>query len=82
MRIGRSAGGRRIMGLATPVPPERRAELGLGPTATFSGPAWIPEPYAVEAIRGGQFQIGNNRGGINGWVTARAIYGRCTRVEP
>lgn len=37
--------------------------------------------HLVEAIRGNQFQIGNNRGGVNGWVTARAIFGRCVRVE-
>lgn len=38
--------------------------------------------HLVRAIRGGQFQIGNNRGGVNGWVTARSIYGRCVRIEP
>lgn len=29
-----------------------------------------------------KFLIGNNRGGINGWVGANAIYGRCVKVEP
>lgn len=38
--------------------------------------------HLIKAIRGPQFQIGNNRGGINGWITARAIYGRCTRIDP
>jgi hypothetical protein len=28
-----------------------------------------------------QFLIGNNRGGINGWVKAEAIYGRATHIE-
>lgn len=37
--------------------------------------------HLVKAIRGEQFQIGNNRGGINGWVGASAIFGRCVRVE-
>lgn len=37
--------------------------------------------HIVKAIRGRQFQIGNNRGGINGWVPAEAIYGRLIRVE-
>ena len=37
--------------------------------------------HLVKAVRGQQFQIGNNRGGINGWVTAKSIFGRCTRVE-
>ena len=34
----------------------------------------------LKAIRGTRFQIGNSRGHINGWVTAGAIFGRCTRV--
>jgi hypothetical protein len=34
------------------------------------------------AIQGQRFQIGNNRGGINGWITARSIFGRCIRIEP
>ena len=37
--------------------------------------------HLVKAIQGGRFQIGNNRGRINGWVAAGAIYGRCIRVE-
>ena len=37
--------------------------------------------HLVKAIQGGRFQIGNNRGLINGWVSAGAIFGRCTKVE-
>jgi hypothetical protein len=37
--------------------------------------------HLVKAIQGPRFQIGNNRGRINGWITAGAIYGRCVRVE-
>jgi len=37
--------------------------------------------HLVKAMQGERFQIGNNRGHINGWVTARAIYGRCIAVE-
>ena len=37
--------------------------------------------HLIKAIRGKQFQIGNNRGFINGWVTANTIYGLCTKVE-
>ncbi len=32
--------------------------------------------HLVKAIRDGQFQIGNNRGGINGWVTVKSLFGR------
>jgi hypothetical protein len=37
--------------------------------------------HLVKAIQGPRFQIGNNRGHVNGWVTAGNIFGRCTRVE-
>lgn len=38
--------------------------------------------HLIKAIQGERFQIGNNRGHINGWVTARQIFGRCVSVEP
>ena len=39
--------------------------------------------HLIKAARNGkQFQIGNNRGGINGWVTRESIFGICTKVEP
>lgn len=37
--------------------------------------------HLIKAIQGSRFQIGNNRGHINGWVSANAIYGKCTKVE-
>ncbi|WP_165228202.1 S24/S26 family peptidase [Aquisphaera insulae] len=37
--------------------------------------------HLIKAIQGHRFQIGNNRGRINGWVSAGAIYGRCVRIE-
>ena len=37
--------------------------------------------HLIKAIQGDRFQIGNNRGKINGWVSRNCIYGRCTRVE-
>ena len=37
--------------------------------------------HLVKAIQGPRFQIGNNRGGINGWISANAIFGRLTTVE-
>jgi hypothetical protein len=37
--------------------------------------------HLVKAIQGGRYQIGNNRGRINGWVSGNAIFGRCVRVE-
>jgi hypothetical protein len=38
--------------------------------------------HLIKAISGPRFQIGNNRGGINGWITARSIFGRLRKVEP
>lgn len=37
--------------------------------------------HLVKAVQGPRFQIGNNRGGINGWISAGAIFGRCVKVE-
>jgi hypothetical protein len=37
--------------------------------------------HIVKAIQGGRYQIGNNRGLINGWVGPNGIYGKCIRVE-
>lgn len=37
--------------------------------------------HLIKAIQGERFQIGNNRGRINGWITVKSIYGRCVRVE-
>jgi hypothetical protein len=38
--------------------------------------------HLVKAINNGRFLIGNNRGGVNGWVGANCIYGIATEIEP
>lgn len=38
--------------------------------------------HLIKATKGARFQIGNNRGGINGWIGRSAIFGKCVRVEP
>jgi len=38
--------------------------------------------HLIKAIQGRRFQIGNNRGGINGWIGPNAVFGRLTKVEP
>ncbi|MCA9718458.1 MAG: hypothetical protein KC468_27555 [Myxococcales bacterium] len=38
--------------------------------------------HLVKAIRGERYQIGNNRGGVNGWTGRGNIFGVVTRVEP
>lgn len=37
--------------------------------------------HLIKAMQGARFQIGNNRGLINGWIGANAIYGKCVRIE-
>ena len=37
--------------------------------------------HLVKAVQDGRFQIGNNKGHINGWIGPNGIYGRCTKVE-
>jgi hypothetical protein len=37
--------------------------------------------HVIKAIGHGRFQIGNNRGGINGWVGPNGIFGKCIRIQ-
>jgi hypothetical protein len=37
--------------------------------------------HLIKAVNGKRFQIGNNRGHINGWVGPNCIYGKATKVE-
>jgi cell wall-associated NlpC family hydrolase len=37
--------------------------------------------HIVNAIGNGRFQIGNNRGGINGWIGPNGVFGKCIRIE-
>jgi hypothetical protein len=37
--------------------------------------------HLIKAINQSRFLIGNNRGGINGWVGKNAIFGVATQIE-
>jgi hypothetical protein len=37
--------------------------------------------HIIKAIGHGRFQIGNNRGGINGWVGPNSVFGKCIRIQ-
>ncbi len=37
--------------------------------------------HLIKAKDGQRLQIGNNRGGINGWVGPNAVFGIATRIE-
>ena len=36
--------------------------------------------HLIKAIQGKRFQIGNNRGRINGWIGQNGIYGKCVGI--
>jgi phage repressor protein C with HTH and peptisase S24 domain len=37
--------------------------------------------HLVKAVSGNRFQIGNNRGRINGWTSRRSIFGIVTNIS-
>lgn len=37
--------------------------------------------HLIKAIQGDRFQIGNNRGFVNGWVGRSGIFGKCVQIE-
>ena len=37
--------------------------------------------HIIKAVKDKRYLIGNNRGGINGWVNKSAIYGLATEIE-
>ena len=77
---GHSMSGKIESGQLCTVEPVNPAELRVGDIVLckVNGREYL---HLIKAIQGPRFQIGNNRGRINGWVTANAIYGRCVRVE-
>jgi hypothetical protein len=38
--------------------------------------------HLVKARKGERFLIGNNVGGLNGWIGANQLFGKLVRVEP
>ena len=37
--------------------------------------------HLIKAIQRKRFQIGNNRGRINGWIGINSIFGKCIKIE-
>ena len=77
---GNSMAGKIESGQLCTVAPVGSAELKIGDVVLCKvrGAEYL---HFVKAIQGDRFQIGNNRGRINGWVTKSAIFGRCIKVE-
>lgn len=67
--------------LCTVAPVENADDLSVGDIVLckVKGNQYI---HLIKAIQGKRFQIGNNRGRINGWIGFGSIYGKCIRVEP
>ena len=66
--------------LCTVVPLEDPSKLAVGDIVLckVNGSQYL---HLIKAIQGPRFQIGNNRGRINGWITVNSIYGRCIKIE-
>lgn len=64
--------------LCTVVPVNRQLKAGDVVLCHVKGRDFL---HLIRAIQGPRFQIGNNRGGINGWVGMTSIFGLLTRVE-
>lgn len=69
-----------------PLTDEAKRELGAGDIVLCKvrGDEYL---HLIKGVRrSGQdpveFQIGNNRGGINGWTPSSKIFGKCIKVEP
>ncbi|MBU0660897.1 S24 family peptidase [Patescibacteria group bacterium] len=37
--------------------------------------------HLIKAIKGERYLIGNNRGGLNGWIGCNSIFGKCIKIE-
>lgn len=77
---GNSMSGRIESGQLCTVAPVDAASLRAGDVVLcrVHGSEYL---HLVKAVQGDRFQIGNNRGRINGWVGADSIFGRLLRVE-
>lgn len=77
---GNSMAGKIASGQLCTVEPLGDRELAVGDIVLcrVSGAQYL---HLVKAIQGERFQIGNNRGGINGWITRRQICGVLIAVE-
>jgi hypothetical protein len=67
--------------LCTVIPIEDHATLAIGDIVLckVGGSEYL---HLIKAIQGSRFQIGNNRGRINGWIGAHGIFGKCVKIEP
>ncbi|MBB6052380.1 hypothetical protein [Armatimonas rosea] len=76
---GHSMKGRVNDGQLVTVAPVALSELSVGDVVQVrcNGKDYL---HLIKAIDGERFQIGNNRGGINGWVGKHTIYGKAIKI--
>jgi hypothetical protein len=76
---GNSMSGKIESGQLCTVEPARIEELEVGDIVLckVNGFQYL---HLIKAVQGTRFQIGNNRGRINGWVGSNSIYGKCTSI--
>jgi hypothetical protein len=77
---GHSMSGKIESGNLCTVAPAKKEELKVGDIVLckVGGAQYL---HLIKAKQGERFQIGNNRGGINGWIGLNGIYGRCMNIE-
>ena len=77
---GHSMTGRIESGQRCTVEPVDPASLAVGDIVLckVNGREYL---HLVKATSGSRFQIGNNRGRVNGWVGPNANFGRCVLIE-
>lgn len=77
---GNSMSGKIDSGRLCTVEPVDPAALAVGDVVLckVNGREYL---HLIKAIQGDRFQIGNNRGRVNGWISPNAILGKRVRVE-
>jgi len=61
-----------------PIPDHSKLEVGDVVLCKVKGSQYL---HLIRAISKSHFQIGNNRGHINGWTSAAQIFGKLVKVE-
>lgn len=64
-----------------PIGPEVVIEVGDIVLCKVNGKQFL---HLVKAVGGGGglYQIGNNKGHVNGWCSRKSVFGRLIRIEP
>jgi hypothetical protein len=77
---GNSMGGKIESGQLCTVEPVDPATLSVGDIVLckVNGREYL---HLVIAIQDDRFQIGNNRGRTNGWISSNSIFGKCVKIE-